>query len=76
MSIKYYCRCCNSKIGEIDQEDVTEYELGFHHLTPTERQEIISFQDDGHVQVRVICDYCKEAFEANPDLMLVANPLQ
>lgn len=76
MSIKYLCRCCHSTIGEIDQEDVTEYELGFHNLTPTERREIILFQDDGHIHVLVICDYCKEALEANPDLMLVANPLQ
>jgi hypothetical protein len=76
MSIKYYCRYCQIKIGELQQEDLTEYQLGFHHLTPTERKEIVSYQDDGNVEVRVICDYCKEALDANPELVLAANPLQ
>jgi hypothetical protein len=76
MSIKYYCRYCNSKIGEIQQENVTEFQLGFHHLTPTERKDIISYQDDGHVKVRVICEFCKEALDANPELVLAVNPLQ
>lgn len=73
MTIKYICRYCHVNIGELDEDHVTEFQLGFHHLTPNERKEIISYQNDGDVHVRVICDYCKEAFEANPELV---NPLQ
>jgi hypothetical protein len=76
MSIKYYCRYCQSKIGELQQDNITEFQLGFHFLTPTERKEIVSYQDDGCVEVRVICDYCKEALDANPELMLLTNHLQ
>lgn len=76
MSIKYFCRCCHTKVGELTNSDVTEQELGFHFLTPDERRDIVFYQANGDVEVRVICDYCKEALDANPDLMLVANPLQ
>jgi hypothetical protein len=76
MSIKYYCRYCQTKIGELQQNDITEFQLGFHFLTPAERKEIVSYQEDGGVEVRVICDYCKEALDANPELMLIMNPLQ
>ncbi len=37
MSVIYYCRHCGGKIGEITEDTVSEYALGFHHLTPEER---------------------------------------
>jgi hypothetical protein len=76
MSVKYICRHCLTFIGEINSSDVTEYQLGFHFLTPEERRDIIAYNTDGDVTVKVVCDYCKEALEANPELTLLANPLQ
>jgi hypothetical protein len=74
MSVNYYCRHCNSLIGSV--HEVEEWRLGFHFLTPEERNDIISYNSNGDVMVRVICDYCKEALDSNPELTLVANPLQ
>lgn len=76
MTVKYVCRHCRSMIGEISADDVSEYRLGFHFLTPAERRDIISYNPNGDVTVKIICDYCREAIEANPELSLVANPLQ
>lgn len=76
MAIKYKCRYCGTGIGEITDETVSEYQLGFHFLTPEERRDIISYDSTGDVTVKVICDYCKEAVDSNPELLLFESPLQ
>jgi hypothetical protein len=76
MSVKYICRHCLTFMGEINGQTVTEQQLGFHFLTPEERRDIISYNMDGDVTVKVVCEYCKEALEANPELSLLASPLQ
>ncbi|MFD0869621.1 Protein of uncharacterised function (DUF2757) [Chlamydia abortus] len=76
MSILYICRHCRSHVGQIDRDTVDEARLGFQFLTPGERRDIISYNPDGNVIVKVTCDYCREALEANPELSLLSNPLQ
>ncbi len=76
MSYRYVCRCCGMKIGEIDEEGVSEVRLGLDSLTPEERQHIISREQDGDIVVRVLCQYCRDALELHPELALVENPLQ
>ncbi|GAE09947.1 hypothetical protein JCM10914_6341 [Paenibacillus sp. JCM 10914] len=55
---------------------ITEAQLGFDSLTPEERKDIIAYDFNGEVMVRVTCDHCREALEAHPELSLLANPLQ
>jgi len=76
MSVRYVCRHCKTNIGTLDSQYVSEFQLGFHFLTPEERRDIISYDSGGDVTVRVVCDYCREALDANPELALVNNPLQ
>ncbi len=76
MSYRYECRCCGMKLGEIDQENVTEFQLGLHSLTPEERQHIISKEIGGDTVIRLLCDYCRDALDQHPELSLVGNPLQ
>lgn len=76
MSVKYICKHCEQVIGEIENNVASEYQLGFHFLTPEERRDIISYNPNGDVTVKLICDYCREALEANPELSLISNPLQ
>jgi len=76
MAIKYFCRHCQSNMGEIHDDGVSEYQLGFHFLTPEERSDIIAYSQNGDITVKVTCDYCREALDAHPELALVANPLQ
>lgn len=76
MAVNYICRHCKTPIGTINKPEITEHELGFHFLTPEERSDIIAYGLDGEITVKVICDYCREALDANPELALVVNPLQ
>lgn len=76
MAIKYVCRHCQTAQGEINSGDVSEFQLGFHFLTPEERKDIIAYSQNGDITVKVTCEYCREALEAHPELSLVANPLQ
>ncbi|MEK3732766.1 MULTISPECIES: anti-sigma-F factor Fin family protein [Paenibacillus] len=76
MAINYICRHCRTFQGRIDSHEVTEARLGFDSLTPEERRDIIAYDFNGEVTVRVTCDHCREALEANPELSLLTNPLQ
>lgn len=76
MTIKYDCRICHTRIGELNQEQVTEAQLGLHFLTVQERQEMVSSESDGSMTVHVVCETCQEALDAHPELALVGNPLQ
>ncbi|MCJ8015076.1 anti-sigma-F factor Fin family protein [Paenibacillus sp. KQZ6P-2] len=76
MAINYICRHCRTPLGSIDSAQVTDMQLGFHSLTPAERRDIIAYDLSGDITVKVICDYCREALEQNPELSLVTSPLQ
>lgn len=75
MAVRYVCRYCRTPVGEIS-EQVSEFRLGFHSLTPEERNDIITYSSNGDVTVKVTCDYCMQAIDNNPELVLVTNPLQ
>ncbi|OGX61544.1 MAG: hypothetical protein A2189_01380 [Paenibacillus sp. RIFOXYA1_FULL_44_5] len=76
MSINYVCRYCHTPVGQIEQLDISEWKLGFHFLTLEERRDIITYNYDGSITVKSICDYCKAALDENPELALVNSPLQ
>lgn len=76
MEVRYVCPHCHTGIGRISSSLLTEYQLGFHSLTPDERRDIITYSQNGDITVKVTCDFCKQALETHPELMLVSNPLQ
>ncbi len=76
MIVNYICRHCRTQLGQLQGESLSEYRLGFHFLTPDERKDIIAYNLDGAVTVKVVCDYCKQALDQYPELVLQANPLQ
>nr|WP_107728484.1 anti-sigma-F factor Fin [Desmospora activa] len=76
MMMEYRCRYCNHLIGQIEDDLVTELDLGFHRLTPAERRDIIIDDGDGHTHVKVVCESCQEMLERNPDLLLLSRPFQ
>lgn len=73
MSIKYVCPYCKTVHGNIESDTVSEMQLGWHFLTPEERQHIISYGTDGELVAHVTCEYCSEAIARHPEL---TNPLQ
>ncbi|MBU8908432.1 anti-sigma-F factor Fin family protein [Desertibacillus haloalkaliphilus] len=66
MAIHYRCRHCGVGMGSFN-EQLDSQQLGFHHLNEHERQEMIRYDNNGDVNVDVICEDCQEALERNPD---------
>ena len=67
MALHYYCRHCGVKVGSLDESAVQSEALGFHHLTNEERNDMISYRENGDLHVQTICEDCQVALERNPD---------
>ncbi|WP_313802512.1 anti-sigma-F factor Fin family protein [Cytobacillus sp.] len=67
MAIHYHCRHCGVKIGTIENTAINTDSLGFHLLNHSERQEMISYDQSGDLQVKAICEDCHELLVRNPD---------
>ena len=67
MALHYYCRHCGVKVGSLDHSYVNSEQLGFNHLTNDERNDMISYMDNGDLHVKTICEDCQAALERNPD---------
>ncbi|WP_047154280.1 anti-sigma-F factor Fin [Aneurinibacillus tyrosinisolvens] len=73
MAIKYVCPHCGTQHAAIDTNMVTEDTLGLGSLTPEERANIISYEENGDTVASVTCEYCSEAIYRHPEL---THPLQ
>ena len=67
MTIYYHCRHCGTNLGSIEQTSIHAETLGLHKLTDQERQEMVSYEPSGDIQIKAICEDCQEALERNPD---------
>ncbi|MEW9502925.1 anti-sigma-F factor Fin [Jeotgalibacillus marinus] len=67
MAIHYNCRHCGNSVGKLDNHSVNSEKLGIHKLSNEERQSMVSYTNDGHVQIQTICEDCQESLERNPD---------
>lgn len=76
MSVDYVCKYCHTVIGCIDRGGLDEVRLGFHCLTPGERQQYIVTHSNGDITVWMKCEYCTEAILMHPELSLLPSPLQ
>lgn len=66
MSIYYTCRHCNNLLATIDEQHVTQEMLGFDQLTTEEKRRMISFNENGDLVVRIICESCKNTLDEHP----------
>ncbi|AGK51835.1 anti-sigma-F factor Fin family protein [Bacillus sp. 1NLA3E] len=67
MAIYYHCRHCGVNIGSIDKVSVHSEELGLHKLSDEERQEMVSYDQQGDIHITSICEDCQEYLQRNPD---------
>ena len=68
MAVRYYCRHCKVKVGEISDYSVDSHRLGFQQLNNEERLDMIEYHSNGDIHVKTICEDCQEALERNPEL--------
>ncbi|WP_336883738.1 anti-sigma-F factor Fin family protein [Priestia koreensis] len=76
MSIHYRCRHCRCAVGELDQPQVDMKQLGLDHLNIEERKEFVSYETNGDVVIKTICEDCQEALERNPDYHQIRTFIQ
>lgn len=66
MAIHYHCRHCHQKVGLIDSPDVNQRQLGLEQLNEQEMQEMIEYDNEGHVHIRTICEDCEQTLKQYP----------
>lgn len=74
--IKYICKYCGQKLGQVEHNELFKSRLGIEILTPEELDSIVIYEDNGDIIVKVVCEFCEEALDKNPELFLLTNPLQ
>lgn len=67
MAIHYHCRHCGVKIGSLEKMSVHSEQLGLHKLSDEERQDMVSYDQQGDIQITSICEDCQEHLNRNPD---------
>lgn len=67
MGIHYHCRHCGIKMGTLDQNSIETERLGFHTLNDEERQDMITYNSNGDIHIKSICEDCQESLEKNPE---------
>ena len=67
MSIIYSCKHCGNVVGQLDQQVIDTEVLGWNELTAEDRKEMIQYQNNGDISIRIICEDCQESLEKNPN---------
>lgn len=66
MAIVYTCRHCGNEIGKLEQKVMDTSILGFDQLTAKEKEEMITYEKNGDVQIQSICENCEETLGNHP----------
>jgi len=68
MAIHYFCRHCGTNMGTIDTQSIHAENLGLNTLTNEERQDMVSYESNGNIHIKSICEDCQDALTRNPEL--------
>ncbi|MCP3032121.1 anti-sigma-F factor Fin family protein [Halobacillus sp. A1] len=66
MNIHYICRHCQRQVGKLDRERVEISELGLECLTEDDHKEMVTYDREGNMNIRTICDSCERSLQQNP----------
>ncbi|HLR61619.1 MAG TPA: anti-sigma-F factor Fin family protein [Lentibacillus sp.] len=66
MAIVYKCRHCGQEIGKLDQQMVDTSMLGLDQLSSEDKRDMISYEANGGITIKSICESCEESLESLP----------
>lgn len=66
MPIVYKYRHCNQEIGKLDQRMVDTSMLGLDQLSTEDKRDMISYEANGNVTIKSICESCEESLGSHP----------
>ncbi|ALX49439.1 anti-sigma-F factor Fin family protein [Lentibacillus amyloliquefaciens] len=66
MAIVYKCRHCSQEIGKLDQQMVDSSMLGLDQLSSEDKRDMISYEANGDITIKSICESCEESLGSHP----------
>ncbi|MFD1362577.1 anti-sigma-F factor Fin [Lentibacillus salinarum] len=66
MPIVYKCRHCGQEIGRLEQQVVDESMLGLDQLSAEDKRDMISYEANGDVRIKAICENCEASLGSHP----------
>lgn len=67
MAIHYFCRHCGYKVGSLSQVSLHSEQVGLHKLSDEDRMDMVSYEENGDIHIKTICEDCQESLSRNPD---------
>ena len=76
MAIRYTCRHCETEIGTLPFESVKETILQLQKMDEGEEEHFLTYEKDGALTVRCICEQCEQSLRTFPDYYTLNKWLQ
>lgn len=81
MRVEYSCRHCGKSVGSLDNPTWSESDVyvhcGLSELSAVEMSDTVAYnKEHGVMQVQTVCDYCQQALESHPEVLVEGKLLQ
>lgn len=76
MAIHYKCRHCNTEVGSLPFESARETVLLLQKMDEAEEERFLTYEKDGALTVRCICEQCEQSLQRFPDYYTLKKWLQ
>jgi len=76
MAIRYKCRHCETEIGTLPFESAKETILQLQKMDEGEEERYLTYEQDGELTVRCICEQCEQSLQRFPDYYTLNKWLQ
>ncbi|PWU67830.1 MULTISPECIES: anti-sigma-F factor Fin [Gracilibacillus] len=67
MTLVYKCKHCGNEVGRLPSEMVDLNKIGWEHLSPEEKSQLMKLKPDQQVMIQSICENCQRLLEDNPN---------
>lgn len=76
MAIRYKCRHCETEIGSLPFETAQGTILLLQKMDEEEEERFLTYEMDGELTVRCICEHCEQSLRSFPDYYSLRKWLQ
>lgn len=80
MRVQYMCKYCKQFLGELNQPGWSradaERMCGLNQLSAVELRDAIDYNGMESIHVKTVCEYCQNAVELHPELLVEGKLLQ
>ncbi|GAB2564053.1 anti-sigma-F factor Fin [Gracilibacillus alcaliphilus] len=66
MTINYVCKHCRTELGSLQSQVLDLEQIDWQLLSDKEKQQLMAYHQDQTITFQVICEYCQQLLEQNP----------